>query len=269
MTPPSDGKLALLEKQQSALNYALGRAEAEYKSYCDTWESIDRKAQATITLAGAFLAAVFAFIPRFDGRAEPLLIVGVIAVMLELLFTISAALLAIKPRGSNLPPCVEDFGPALISRIEKTESVEDFQAKQTQEYREWLEQWQDANDTVHSANLAKSACLQYSQNGLIVAAVCTVFIGVVVLISSTRELPTQTVAVSASLTSRVSPTPEPTSVSQPTEPTSRTPEIHIENTLTLPGPCCSPQQRERPSSQNPAGRIPRTPKQCIQAPHVP
>ncbi len=62
MTPSLDGNTDLREKHQSALNYALSRAEAEYKSYCDTWESIDRKAQSTITLAGAFLAAIFAFI---------------------------------------------------------------------------------------------------------------------------------------------------------------------------------------------------------------
>ncbi|ACC75934.1 hypothetical protein Bphy_6924 (plasmid) [Paraburkholderia phymatum STM815] len=186
--------------------------------------------------------------------------------MLELLFTIAAALLAIKPRASNLPPCVEHFGPALLSRIEKAETSDAFQAQQTQEYREWLEQWKDASDTVHSANLAKSACLQYAHNGLIVAAVCTVLICVVVLFSSTRELPTHTAAVSAPLTNQVSPTLEPTSVPQPTGGKSTEPEIHIENILTLPQTCCSGQQRERPSSQHLAERIPSGQKQCIQAP---
>lgn len=93
-------------KHLAALIYAIERAGAEYKSYCETWDTIDRKAQTTTTIAGAFLAAIFAFIPHFDVHAEPLLVVAILSVMLVLLFTILAALFAMRARESTLPPSV-------------------------------------------------------------------------------------------------------------------------------------------------------------------
>ncbi|MDN7178579.1 hypothetical protein M0D69_11205 [Caballeronia sp. SEWSISQ10-4 2] len=182
----------IADLHQKELLYAMERAEREYKSFCDTWDGIDRKAQITTTIAGAFLAALFTFIPRFDKHADVLLIVLVLTVMAVLLVSIAASLWALSARSSTLPPCASDFLPKLLTRIESESDMAQFKEKQLAMYQEWAGEWLEANASVDLANHSKSRPLWMGQVALFVAAVMTVFIGAVMLVSATRADAQQT-----------------------------------------------------------------------------
>ena len=176
----------LSKLQQTELLYAIERAEREYKSFCDTWDGIDRKSQVTTTIAGVFLGALFAFIPRFDNHADTLLVVLVLLVMGVLMVSIAASLWAMSARGSSLPPCASEFMPALISRIASGMDAEEFGQQQLAMYQEWAQGWLEANNSVDAANHSKSRPLVIGQISLLFAVGLTVVVGAIMLVSAAR-----------------------------------------------------------------------------------
>jgi hypothetical protein len=164
----------------------LDRAEKEYKVHCDTWDGIDRKAQATVTISGVFLGALFAFIPRFNAHAETLLVVLVLAEMGILLVSIAASLWATSARPSSSAPSAATHLPTLQARIAAQKGDEDVNTDRLEAYREWADDWLTANASVDAVNHEKSVFLRIGQFALFVAAILTVFLGAVMLLSATR-----------------------------------------------------------------------------------
>src|ERR1700758_4510257 len=61
----------LMSLQLAARQSAIERAEKEYKIQCDVYDTADRKAQATTTIAGALLAADLGFVAKLSETPSP------------------------------------------------------------------------------------------------------------------------------------------------------------------------------------------------------
>jgi hypothetical protein len=177
----------IADLRQKELLYAIERAEKEYKSYCETWDGIDRKAQATTTVAGVFLGALFAFIPQLHRHADIHVIAVILVEMVVLIVAIGASLWATSARGSSLPPCAEEQLPNVLDRMAVPNNVGALKEAQLTMYQSWAKEWVTANASVDLANHVKSRFLRIGQGALFAAAFLTVLVGAMMLISTTKS----------------------------------------------------------------------------------
>jgi hypothetical protein len=85
----------------------LSAYQSDYKDAVEHWRSLETKAQASITMAGIFLAAGFALVRELDPTTtwwvRGLLLIGALALMVAVVF----AVLALKVRVVPAPPSAE------------------------------------------------------------------------------------------------------------------------------------------------------------------
>lgn len=97
----------------------------EYKDLSDTWRSMETKAQGGITVAGIFLAAVFAYIEKVTlTRFDRMLLIFAIAL---LVFTVFLAVRSLMVREVPSPPmglCYDHYGTRLLSVKDDLEFIE-------------------------------------------------------------------------------------------------------------------------------------------------
>ncbi|OUL70469.1 hypothetical protein [Paraburkholderia hospita] len=72
------------ELKTGARRAAIERAEKQYKLHCDVYDTADRKAQATTTIAGALLAADLGFVARLSETPSPFALAMLIVITVAL-----------------------------------------------------------------------------------------------------------------------------------------------------------------------------------------
>ncbi len=168
----------MTETLRNLRELALDRAKHEYAELSDNWKQIDSKAHQTVTIAGFFLAAVFALsaTPTLDG-ADAHVKAGVVALLALLTTTVICAIMCMRVREASMPT------PAVSTRndvdllVGNTPDLErDYSAELDQLRRRYLGDWIKANDEIESCNSSKVAWLQRSQSALMASAVISVLV---------------------------------------------------------------------------------------------
>ncbi|UJX42090.1 hypothetical protein K9F62_05230 [Desulfovibrio sp. JY] len=106
----------------------LETAKQHYSELRQTWSLLDKKAESSITVAGIFLAAIFAFMKEFShniGYFEKITLVGIVIFLMS---TIALALAALWGRKSYISPPSESIRGRVekLLNIKETEPVDDF-----------------------------------------------------------------------------------------------------------------------------------------------
>ncbi|MFM0052797.1 hypothetical protein [Caballeronia grimmiae] len=176
---------SILDLQHEVTTSFISTAETEYKSLSTTYETIDRKAQATSAVAGVFLAAVFALASRVDGSTNSIVVWLIFLLMIVLLACIVLAVGAMFARATELPPtaeqCLSECSPVILAA-----DADSFRQERNRVYRKWADEWVKANRTVHAANQNKAMWLFLSQIAVLVAAALTVFLGALLLFTPAK-----------------------------------------------------------------------------------
>ena len=115
----------VMEAKSALRKTILDAYQNEYKDLSDTWRSLDTKAQGGITVAGIFLAAVFAYIEKVTLTSfDRVFLVFAIAL---LVFTVFLAVKSLMIREVPSPPlglCYDHYGTGLLSVKDDLEFVE-------------------------------------------------------------------------------------------------------------------------------------------------
>ncbi|MGF6933868.1 hypothetical protein OKW41_003007 [Paraburkholderia sp. UCT70] len=175
----------LFDLQHEVTTSFISTAETEYKSLSTTYETIDRKAQATTAVAGVFLAAVFALASHVDGSTNSIVVWLVFLLMIVLLTCVVLAVGAMFARATELPPtaeqCLSECSPVILAA-----DPDSFRQGRNRVYSKWADEWVEANRTVHAANQNKALWLFLSQIAVLVAAALTVFLGALLLFTPAK-----------------------------------------------------------------------------------
>ncbi|ANB73618.1 hypothetical protein AYM40_15575 [Paraburkholderia phytofirmans OLGA172] len=158
---------------QTARRSAIERAEKEYKVQCDVFDTADRKAQATTTIAGALLAADLGFVSKLS--ETPSLVAQVILVVITLALGCSVlmALCAMYARDSELPASGAETESKYKSLIAQTTS-DNFSKAEIELLDFLLEKLQQANASVGVVSSKKADWVHRAQKALIAAAFATI-----------------------------------------------------------------------------------------------
>ena len=97
----------------------------EYKDLSDTWRSMETKAQGGITVAGIFLAAVFAYIEKVTlTRFDKVLLIIAIALLVFTVFLAVKSLMVHEVPSPPLGLCCDHYGTRLLSVKDDLEFIE-------------------------------------------------------------------------------------------------------------------------------------------------
>lgn len=140
---------------KEALHQAVLEAYcADYKELSDIWKGLEVKAQGTVTIAGIFIAATFAFIRDLNnlhwGYPKRLLL-GL--AIFSLVFCVILAILVLTLRTVEAPPTGEYVGQIVkdILRLKFEETVEDNAAKLSERkilfINEQIREWHKAKES--------------------------------------------------------------------------------------------------------------------------
>ena len=168
--------------QQSARDQLLAGAlqsyRDEYKELSDTWRHVEGKAQGTITVAGIFLAAAFAFVRDLTGAGTGLLEKSILAVAVGLLTaTVILAVLSLRVREVVAPPLGENLDE-LITDLSSVRDAEEIAERLPRFVGDQLSMWRSANEEVDRLTKSKAGLVALAQKLLLVA------IGLVALLTS-------------------------------------------------------------------------------------
>ncbi|EFL50690.1 hypothetical protein DesfrDRAFT_2631 [Solidesulfovibrio fructosivorans JJ]] len=103
----------------------LETAKQHYSELRQTWSLLDKKAESSITVAGIFLAAIFAFMKEFSheiGWFEKLTIVWIVIFLMS---TIALALAALWGRRSYISPPSESIRKHVNSLLKTKDASQD------------------------------------------------------------------------------------------------------------------------------------------------
>ncbi|TGP40550.1 hypothetical protein EN871_27710 [bacterium M00.F.Ca.ET.228.01.1.1] len=156
----------------SARCAAIERAEKEYKVQCDVFDTADRKAQATTTIAGALLAADLGFVSRLV-EPSPIAQFMLVAITLALGCSVLMALYAMYARDCELPASGAEAEQKYMNVITKT-TTDDFRVAETELLDFLLEKLLRANASVSGVSSEKAGWVHRAQKALIAAAFSTI-----------------------------------------------------------------------------------------------
>lgn len=154
---------------------AIERAEKEYKLQCDVFDTADRKAQATTTIAGALLAADLGFVAKMSDAPGLLAQTALVAITVALGVSVLMALWAMYARDSNLPASVAETEPK-YAKLMNQNAPDDFKAAEAELLDFLIGELKRANASVESVSKAKATWVLRAQIALIVAAFFTILL---------------------------------------------------------------------------------------------
>jgi len=156
--------------QRDALaKLVLESHQAEYRELSENWRLLDTKAQGATAIGGVFLAAAFAF--ARDGASQlvvcqkALLTIAIVC----LVGSVVLAVLALRVRGSALPPIGEQFED-LVNDILRA-PTEEHAARLQGMTRDQARLWKEASVEAASHNENKANLLRWSVSVLLIAIV--------------------------------------------------------------------------------------------------
>jgi hypothetical protein len=173
------------ELQKFLLQEALDRYEEEYKELLDTWRDLERKAQATITIAGAFLAGVFAFArqsgPPVSLEVKIFLVFAITLIVIVFLFSISV----FSVRERHMAPSsamTYRFVMDLLRDAEDTaEGKKDLEERTPFFLGDMISSWQGINEELIRLNRIKAGNL-WKSHVVLIAAAMVVFVLIILSI---------------------------------------------------------------------------------------
>ena len=153
------------------------RFEAEYKDLIDVWGKLDGKAQGAVTIAGIFLAAVFAA-ARGEAVPESLVDRGLLGGSIVLLvLAVVAATLSQRVRVTNSGPSGRDMERAAVALEMRGGSRSDLAALRVRFLRTQVKAWCLCTESLRAINHAKGRALRMAQRlifaGVILALLVT------------------------------------------------------------------------------------------------
>jgi hypothetical protein len=153
---------------ESALLEVLAAYQADYKDAAEHARSLETKAQASVTMAGIFLAAGFALIRELDPSAvwwvRGLLMIGALALMAAVVF----AVLALKVRSVAAPPSGGDL-KKLVSDFFRSPGPTDVQEGAQNLLHDRIRMWESCVQYRQEVNRSKAGHLLRAQLALLTA----------------------------------------------------------------------------------------------------
>jgi hypothetical protein len=158
----------------------LSALSEQYKESSETWKALETKAQGAITVAGIFLAAVFAFareaasldlLPRILVMISAGLLVGSVAIAL---LSLEVRPLAPPPLGNFVDPGVQDLLKLADDKLSEA-TLSAFVSDRATE-------WRKSNSSLAEENRKKAKQVWLSQILLGTAAVPVAVVTIIVLL---------------------------------------------------------------------------------------
>jgi hypothetical protein len=155
---------------QAALLEVLAVYQADYDDAAQHGRNIEGKAQASITLAGIFLAAGFALVRELDPATEwwvrGLLLLSAVALMLAVVF----AVLALKVRSVTAPPSGADL-EKLVDDVFRAPDADTLSEDSRNLVYERIRSWKHCVERRKAVNADKARHLLQAQLALLAAVV--------------------------------------------------------------------------------------------------
>jgi hypothetical protein len=149
--------------------------EREHEALLTAFRDLDGKAQATITVAGIFLAAALAFVEETPATAPSLLVRALLGGTLFLLVaSISAALLALQLRKIVRSPSATQIGKFVSDLL--AAGTEEARKRMGDFYGQVSTLWGASIQSLETANVRKSRCLVIAQVLLFLAILGAFFL---------------------------------------------------------------------------------------------
>lgn len=167
----TDLQLLMAEARRSAIE----RAEKEYKLQCDVFDSADRKAQGTTTIAGALLAADLGFVAKLTDTPSALAIVILLLITGALGCSVLLALLALYARDSDVPATGAEC-EAGYSKLMSQLAVDGFATAAAELQDFVIDKLNKTNESVTKVAATKANWVHRSQQALILAAAATIIL---------------------------------------------------------------------------------------------
>ncbi len=156
-----------LEATRKFVEFAFAHAKQEYLDYSDTWKLLDGKAQATATIAGIFVAAIFAFVRNLSmnlsGVEIALLCFGVISLCLSIGFAVRAMVI----RDVMLPPTGKHILSESKEMLNSVSSERELEERYVRMLFDTTDSWTDSTEDLAGKVQEKGAVVAYAQWGLL------------------------------------------------------------------------------------------------------
>jgi hypothetical protein len=160
----------VLELRKFLLQESLTRYEDEYKELLDTWRDLERKAQATTTIAGVFLAGIFVLLRQSGSTtAVPLssdikVFLGLAILLLILAFFCAILVFSVRERYIAPSSAVTH---RLALDLLKVGDEQELQERLLFFLHDRISAWQGTNENIAALNREKSKSLWWAQIFLI------------------------------------------------------------------------------------------------------
>ncbi|CAN7795995.1 hypothetical protein LJR267_009631 [Paraburkholderia hospita] len=163
------------ELKTGARRAAIERAEKQYKLHCDVYDTADRKAQATTTIAGALLAADLGFVARLSETPSPFALAMLIVITVALGVSVLLALWAMYVRDTEIP-AVSDETASHYECILRQTTPDKFSDAEIELLDFLLKKLGVANASVSAVGGRKASLVHRAQQALIGAAFGTILL---------------------------------------------------------------------------------------------
>lgn len=183
----NQGERNIVELHSDARTALLECAEREYEVWSDVYETADRKAQATMTIASALLAAALAFVAKVDAGSAVGFRLALTLITFFLAVSIFFALWAMRVRPTATPPSTE-WSQDEYKDVLSAKTASDFDRARVLADEKLLKEWIEANQSVCEVGNEKADWVSRAQKALFAAAAVT-FILVLFLIWNPLSLP--------------------------------------------------------------------------------
>jgi hypothetical protein len=161
------------ELRIAARRAAIERAEKEYKLQCDVFDTADRKAQATTTIAGALLAADLGFVAKLSDTPSLLTQLVLASITIALGASVLLALIAMFARDSELPASGKETELRYKSLMGQP-TPEMFAVMEIDLHDFLLDELKQANESVSTVSGKKAQWVHRAQIALCAAAAVTI-----------------------------------------------------------------------------------------------
>jgi hypothetical protein len=169
------------EEDIKIVERALAACTDEYREQADTWKTLETKAQVAITVAGVFLAAVFAFTRDAGLDCGIKMFLGI--TLVALLFALFCALWVLKVEEFDLPFNGEDALKKAGELTRPTTSPEPEGGRYRQLIDSLAEGYDKVLNSIDTVNNHKQERLGYAYILLCIAAISATVAAVIELVT--------------------------------------------------------------------------------------
>lgn len=163
------------------LREALTRHQDEYKELLENWRDLERKAQATVTIAAAFLAGLIAFVRQLPNPLPTSIAVFLILAVILLLFVFMTSIFVFTVQQRRMSPpstTVYQFASELLNAITDPEEL----ANRIPNFLiDNIRLWKGTNDDIFAINKDKAEKL-WRCHVILIADIMVVFVLIVLSI---------------------------------------------------------------------------------------